>query len=392
VADAAVRAATAAAAAALLGVARTTTTTTTTTTKKKRQRAEVKAEWSAAHGWHFKVPKAQGGAALSGGGASGLAGSTVLDVHRSGVLFTTDALRAAAAASERAAAAFAQAQAAVVGEVLAVAASYAPLFRRLAALLAEVDALAALAETAAVLGWCRPTLVEAADDATSGPAVELVLVGLRHPLVEANLSASGVASAVVPNDVRLGGLSGRLAIVTGPNCGGKSTLLAAVGVAQYLAQCGSFVPCARAAVPLVRRLVARTGGADAPTRGVSSFMAEMLETATLVRRAGPRTLCLVDELGRGTSTHDGLGVRCRGPRRLLACWRSFFFCSRCVARTRTMRASPARYRVLSRWRGRWRWRWVAAAARPSSRPTSTSSRRLTNSRKPPRKTCTWRST
>jgi len=76
----------------------------------------------------------------------------------------------------------------------------------------------------------------------------------------------------------------------------------------FLKQCGSFVPCAQATIPLVRRLLARTGAMDAPAHGISSFMAEMLETATLLRRAGPRTLCLIDELGRGTSTHDGLGV------------------------------------------------------------------------------------
>lgn len=68
------------------------------------------------------------------------------------------------------------------------------------------------------------------------------------------------------------------------------------------------MPCTRAIIPLVRRLLARTGATEAPTHGISSFMAEMLETATLLRRAGPRTLCLIDELGRGTSTHDGLGV------------------------------------------------------------------------------------
>jgi len=225
--------------------------------KKKRKSAEeVKVECSSVHGLHFKVPKSQGSGVLSDGSdrGDGLAGKSILAVHRSGVLFTTSALKAAASASEKANVELSMAQASVVNEVLKVTASYSSCFRSLDALLSEVDAFAALAETAATLGWCCPTLVEAESQIASeaapatGDPVELTLFGLRHPLVEGNLaraassssySSSSVASGVVPNDVNLGtGLHGRgrVAIVTGPNCGGKSTLITAVGITQYLAQ------------------------------------------------------------------------------------------------------------------------------------------------------------
>jgi DNA mismatch repair protein MutS len=168
---------------------------------------------------------------------------------------------------------------------------------RTAAALALLDGTSALAELAAVERWCRPEV---------GAGTEFAVIGGRHPVVEAALRQSSQAS-FVGNDCDLGE-SQRLWLVTGPNMAGKSTFLRQNALIAILAQMGSFVPAERAALGVVDRLFSRVGAADDLARGRSTFMVEMVETAAILNQATPRSLVILDEIGRGTATFDGLSI------------------------------------------------------------------------------------
>jgi DNA mismatch repair protein MutS len=169
--------------------------------------------------------------------------------------------------------------------------------RAVAARLAAWDVASALAEVAHRDDWARPTL----DD-----SLDLVLEDARHPVVE-KLAAAG---RFVPNDVSVGAGEGRprLWLVTGPNMAGKSTLMRQTALCVILAQMGAFVPARRAHVGVVDRVLTRVGASDNLSRGESTFMVEMKETANVLRRATRRSLVVLDEIGRGTSTYDGLAI------------------------------------------------------------------------------------
>jgi DNA mismatch repair protein MutS len=169
--------------------------------------------------------------------------------------------------------------------------------RAVAARLAAWDVAAALAEVAHRDDWARPEI----DD-----SFELVLDDARHPVVE-KLAAAG---RFVPNDVSLGAAEGRprLWLVTGPNMAGKSTLMRQTALSVILAQAGAFVPARRARIGVVDRVLTRVGASDNLSRGESTFMVEMKESANVLRRATRRSLVVLDELGRGTSTYDGLAI------------------------------------------------------------------------------------
>lgn len=309
----------------------------------------VKLEWNDVQGHHLRVTKRDQPALNKKEVAQALPGKRVLSTQKSGALFTTTALAEAAEELSAQEQRFELEQGKRATEIVAVASTYARVLAKIGGLLSLLDVLVALAETAATEQWCRPMIVSDSSSSScstsaatattassssssstttsvSRPLAAAVGCGavfeadeLRHPVVEAALELRG-GGGFVPNNVRLGAVAaetvasdelattGRLAIITGPNCGGKSTLLASVGIAQLLAQIGSFVPARRARLSLCRRLVARVGASDAPTRGVSTFMAEMLDTRTMLQHAGPHTLALVDELGRGTSTSEGFGI------------------------------------------------------------------------------------
>ena len=167
--------------------------------------------------------------------------------------------------------------------------------KRLAALVSRWDVSAALAEIAHRYDYARPT-VDASD--------EIVIREGRHPVVE-RLSAQG---RFVPNDVSLSLDAERLWLVTGPNMAGKSTLLRQVALCVILAQMGSYVPARAARIGLVDRVLSRVGASDNLARGESTFMVEMRETAGILRSATRRSLVILDEIGRGTSTFDGLSI------------------------------------------------------------------------------------
>jgi len=162
--------------------------------------------------------------------------------------------------------------------------------------LARLDVAAALAERAAEGGWCRPGFEDHACFEVEGG---------RHPVVEEALKAG--SARFVANDCKLSEES-RLWLVTGPNMGGKSTFLRQNALIILLAQAGSYVPAARARLGLVDRLFSRVGASDNLARGRSTFMVEMVETAAILAQAGPRSFVILDEVGRGTSTYDGLAI------------------------------------------------------------------------------------
>jgi DNA mismatch repair protein MutS len=164
-----------------------------------------------------------------------------------------------------------------------------------ARVLAELDLYLALGETAARERWTRPTLTE---------DLSLSLAGSRHPMVERSLEPG----AFVPNDLSLDPAGEQIWLITGPNMAGKSTFLRQVGICVYLAQIGSFVPARSAQVGLVDRIFTRVGASDQIARGASTFFVEMQETAVILRQATDRSLVLLDEVGRGTSTYDGLSL------------------------------------------------------------------------------------
>jgi DNA mismatch repair protein MutS len=165
-----------------------------------------------------------------------------------------------------------------------------------AAALARIDVAAGQAERAAEGGWCRPQI---ADDAV------LVIEGGRHPVVEAALAAR--SERFVGNDCSLS-VDDRLWLIGGPNMGGKSTFLRQNALIVLLAQAGGFVPTERAIIGLVDRLFSRVGASDNLARGRSTFMVEMVETAAILAQATPRSFVILDEVGRGTSTYDGLAL------------------------------------------------------------------------------------
>jgi DNA mismatch repair protein MutS len=160
--------------------------------------------------------------------------------------------------------------------------------------LAALDVLAGLAETASVHNYTKP-LMHAGD--------ELNATDARHPVVERH-----VVDAFVPNDVALDGGAQQLIILTGPNMGGKSTYLRQCALLCLMAQAGSFVPARTAKLPIVDRLFARVGASDNIARGQSTFMVEMQETANILHAATSRSLVILDEIGRGTATFDGLSL------------------------------------------------------------------------------------
>ena len=185
---------------------------------------------------------------------------------------------------------FAELRTAIAGEAKRI--------RQTALALAEVDVLAGLAHIAALRNYCRPKLDESGD---------LEIVGGRHPVIEEQELAGG-GERFVPNDLYLNSMTHTILVLTGPNMGGKSTYLRQAALIVILAQMGSFVPARTARLGLVDRVFTRIGASDNLARGRSTFMVEMTETAAILHTATPRSLILLDEVGRGTSTYDGLAI------------------------------------------------------------------------------------
>jgi DNA mismatch repair protein MutS len=164
-----------------------------------------------------------------------------------------------------------------------------------AAVLARLDVLLALALSARERGYCKPAIVD---------EPVLKIIDGRHPVVE----ALAIAGAFVPNDTSCGGDEGQILLITGPNMAGKSTYIRQVALITLLAQIGSFVPAREATIGVADRIFARVGASDELARGQSTFMVEMTETARILNLATSRSLVILDEIGRGTSTYDGVSL------------------------------------------------------------------------------------
>ncbi|MCL6547079.1 MAG: DNA mismatch repair protein MutS, partial [Bryobacteraceae bacterium] len=185
----------------------------------------------------------------------------------------------------------------IFAELRSFAASHAPRIRATAAAIAELDVTAGLASLAVEARYSRPRFSD------SG---QMKIAGGRHPVIER--LAEREAQRFIPNDLYLDPESAFIAVITGPNMGGKSTYLRQAALIAILAQMGSFVPADSALLPLIDRVFTRIGASDNLARGRSTFMVEMTETAVILNTATPQSLIVLDEIGRGTATYDGLAL------------------------------------------------------------------------------------
>ncbi|KAJ3362492.1 MutS-like protein [Allomyces arbusculus] len=252
----------------------------------------VKVDQSAIHGHHLRVSLTH----------SSLVRQKKKDLIelatlKSGVLFTTPALRAVSNKLTDLAGQYDTLQAAMVKEFMAAMQAYLPSFTMLNDTLSELDVFAGFAHVSvhAPTPYVRPTLNNEG---------RVHLPNLRHPCIEMQDLVQ-----FIPNDATLVRGESAFQIITGPNMGGKSTYARSVGLAALMTQLGCFIPTdPGATLPIFDAIQCRIGAGDQQFRGVSTFMAEMLETASILRSATPQSLVIMDELGRGTSTYDGFGL------------------------------------------------------------------------------------
>lgn len=244
------------------------------------------------HGWCFRLTRTEAGAIRN------KKEYKEISTQKNGVYFTTTHLQDLNREFDQSTQTYDRTQRGLVDEVVGVAKSYCPVLEELGALLAHLDVIVSFAHVSvhAPTAYIRPTMHPRGTGNT-------VLTESRHPCMEMQDDIQ-----FITNSVSLIRDSSEFLIITGPNMGGKSTYIRQIGVIALMAQVGCFVPCDEAELTIFDCILARVGASDSQLKGVSTFMAEMLETATILKSATSESLIVIDELGRGTSTYDGFGL------------------------------------------------------------------------------------
>ena len=244
------------------------------------------------HGWCMRLTRTEAGCIRNK--------SRYLEcsTQKNGVYFTTKTLQGFRREFDQLSQNYNRTQSGLVNEVVGVAASYSPVLERLAGILAHLDVIVSFAHVSvhAPISYVRPKIHPRGKGQT-------ILTEARHPCLEMQDDVQ-----FITNDVELTKNKSSFLIITGPNMGGKSTYIRQIGVIALMAQIGCFVPCGEAELTLFDSILARVGASDSQLKGVSTFMAEMLETANILKSATAESLIIIDELGRGTSTYDGFGL------------------------------------------------------------------------------------
>ncbi|KAG9243857.1 DNA mismatch repair protein msh-2 [Calycina marina] len=244
------------------------------------------------HGWCLRLTRAESTS------IRGKSGFQEISTQKNGVYFSTIALGNIRREFDQLSANYNRTQSSLVNEVVSVAASYCPVLEQLAGVLGHLDVIVSFAHCSvhAPTSYVRPKVHPRGTGDT-------ILKEARHPCMEMQDDIQ-----FITNDVELRRGQSEFLIITGPNMGGKSTYIRQIGVIVLMAQIGCFVPCSEAELAIFDCILARVGASDSQLKGVSTFMAEMLETANILKSATSESLIIIDELGRGTSTYDGFGL------------------------------------------------------------------------------------
>lgn len=244
------------------------------------------------HGWCFRLTRTESGSIRN------RKEYQECSTQKNGVYFTTKDMQDMRREHDILSENYNRTQSGLVAEVVNVAGSYCPVIEKLAGVLAHLDVIISLAHVSvhAPTTYVRPKMHPRGQGNT-------ILKEARHPCMEMQDDIQ-----FITNDVSLIRGSSEFLIITGPNMGGKSTYIRQIGVIALMAQIGCFVPCSEAELIIFDSILARVGASDSQLKGVSTFMAEMLETANILKSATSESLIIIDELGRGTSTYDGFGL------------------------------------------------------------------------------------
>ncbi|MCJ1475187.1 MutS-like protein [Lambiella insularis] len=244
------------------------------------------------HGWCFRLTRTEAGCIRN------KKEYQECSTQKNGVYFTTKSMQEMRREFDQLSEKYNRTQSGLVSEVVGVAASYCPVIEQLGGVLAHLDVIVSFSHVSvhAPVAYIRPKMHARGEGNT-------ILKEARHPCMEMQDDIQ-----FITNDVSLVRGKSEFLIITGPNMGGKSTYIRQVGVIALMAQVGCFVPCSEAELTIFDCILARVGASDSQLKGVSTFMAEMLETANILKSATSESLIIIDELGRGTSTYDGFGL------------------------------------------------------------------------------------